>query len=152
MIGSRECWLQGVYDNMLKMGPLLIITLALVLLLGVISLTRPVFDLKLWSPIRRATRQILEIARQHCTDARVFRKQGATKIDPRHLAFWIATATDNERDLLRHDPNLIQQFREVLVRVGYPPRAVPLVYFTIESQETVDRDYGGSWHELMEMP
>ena len=39
-----------------------------------------------------------------------------------------------------------------ILRVGYPADAVPFVHFRIESQETVDRDYGGSWVEESEMP
>jgi hypothetical protein len=66
--------------------------------------------------------------------------------------FLIATPTDNERDLLRQAPDTHQQFCDALLRAGYPQEAVSGVHFRIESQETVDRDYGGSWDEATEMP
>ena len=100
---------------------------------------------KLWPTIRRARREVKKMARQHCPNAKVF-SFGATHIDPRHLAIWITTKTDEERDRLRQDPDLPQQLRDALLQVGYPTAAVPLVAFEIESQETVDRDFGGSWY------
>ena len=75
-----------------------------------------------------------------------------TRIDPRYLTFWIATKTDRERDQLRRDAGLPQELRDALLRAGYLPDAVPMVHFLIESQETVDRDYGGNWYEAKEMP
>jgi hypothetical protein len=53
---------------------------------------------------------------------------------------------------MRAEPNLYQQFCDALILVGYPTEATPHVHFRIESQETVDRDYGGSWQEESEMP
>jgi hypothetical protein len=104
---------------------------------------------KLWLAVRQARREVERIARHHCADAKAFRRQGAT---PRHLSFRIATTTDKERDRMRAEPNLHQQFCNALVRAGYPSDAVPNVKFRIESQETVGRDYGGSWQEEGEMP
>ena len=37
-------------------------------------------------------------------------------------------------------------------RAGCPTDTVPVVHFAVESQETVDRDYGGSWNERNRMP
>jgi hypothetical protein len=121
-------------------------------LLGIIAMTAHIFDLRLWFIIRRARGEIREIARQRCPNAKVFSQQGATRIDPRHVALWITTKTDKERDRLRSDQILYQQLCETMLRVGYPPDAVPLIHFVIESQETVDREYGGSWREAAEMP
>jgi hypothetical protein len=56
-----------------------------------------------------------------------------------------------ERDRMRAEPNLHQQLCNALVQAGYPSDAVPNVHFRFESQETVDRDYGGSWQEEGEM-
>jgi hypothetical protein len=36
-----------------------------------------------------------------------------------------------------------QQLRAVLAQFSYPAAAIPGVYFSFESQETVDRDFGG---------
>jgi hypothetical protein len=95
---------------------------------------------------------MIRIARQHCPEAQVMKKEGATWIDAALLAFYIARKTDDERDRLCLDTSLLQELRHALLDVGYPPSSVPFVRFFIESQETVNRDYGGNWHEAMEMP
>ncbi len=107
---------------------------------------------RLWLAIHRAKRQIKEFAQHRCPGADVLSKTGAIHIDPRHLAIWITTKTDEERDSLRRDLSLYQQLCNALLRAGYPADAVPLIHFSIESQETVDREYGGHWSEAIEMP
>jgi hypothetical protein len=92
----------------------------------------------------RAKREIQRIARRYCRQARVF-IFGAIHLHPRHIAIWIATQTDEERDLMRASHELLPEFRRILLAAGYPPVAVPDVGFEFESQQTVDRDYGGSW-------
>ena len=94
--------------------------------------------------IGNAEREIERLSRRHCSDAEVF-SFGATDIDPRHLAIWISTKTDRDRDLFRANRALIAEFRTILLNLGYPPAAVPDVGFTFESNETVDRDHGGNW-------
>ncbi len=123
------------------------------LVLGlVVVLFTPIFDWKLWPIIRRARREVMKVARQRVPNAGTFSIQGATATSPRYVNFWITTATDMERDLLRQAPDTYQQFCDALLRAGYPQDAVPGVHFRIESQETVDRDYGGSWSEASQMP
>lgn len=104
---------------------------------------------KLRLTLRRTRQELQAIARLHCPSAKVFSREGAT---PAHVSLCIATSTDEERDRMRREPDLYQQFRNTLVRVGYPSDAIPAVKFRIESQETVDRDYGGSWWEESEKP
>lgn len=53
--------------------------------------------------------------------------------------------TDHDRDLLRSNQSLIADFCNALFEVGYPADAIPYVAFAFEAQETVDRDYAGSW-------
>lgn len=109
-------------------------------------------NLSLGRTISRAVDQITEIARRRSLDTEVFVRRGAIKIAPQHLAFWIATKTDDERDRLRSDPDLLPELHKALIDAGYPSESVRLVHFLVESQETVDREYGGSWSEAMEMP
>lgn len=114
-------------------------------LLGIVGLSKASFDWKLWPTIRRARREIKKLARERCANAKVF-SFGATYIDPRHLAIWITTKTDEERDRLRRDSDLLRQLRDALLRAGYPLASVPYVGFAFESQETVERDFGGNWY------
>lgn len=53
---------------------------------------------------------------------------------------WLGTRTDEERDALAADDGLASATRAIVHRNGLHFRGV-----TVESQETVDRDYGGSW-------
>jgi hypothetical protein len=59
--------------------------------------------------------------------------------------FVIAVQTDRERDRLRADQQLSEQFKQALVRVDWPEAARPHVEFEIESEETVKRESGGNW-------
>ena len=94
----------------------------------------------MWLTLIRARRAI----RALCPGTKVI-SFGATDIDPQYLAIWIKTRTDERRDQLARNPILIEQIREALLKVGYPPVAVPKVLINFESQETVDRDYKGQW-------
>jgi hypothetical protein len=53
--------------------------------------------------------------------------------------------SDDVRDRLKEDQALIDQLRQALLTCGYPAESVALVSFSIESQETVDRDFGWNW-------
>ncbi len=70
---------------------------------------------------------------------------GAVDISPVHLAIWIITDADAQRDQLLALPDFIQTCRAALVASGYPPEAVPHVHFGAASEETVLRDWGGNW-------
>jgi hypothetical protein len=74
---------------------------------------------------------------------------GAIGVDPKHLAFWIATDKDWERDQLLEDLTFRPDCLEALLQCGYPEEAVPFVGVTVESQETVDRDFFGRWQGAM---
>ena len=68
------------------------------------------------------------------------------RTDPGLLYIFIDTRTDAERDSLRADPTLHPEIVAALVANGYPQDAAPFVGLAIESQETVDRDFGGNWY------
>jgi hypothetical protein len=94
--------------------------------------------------IWRAKRRIRKAARRYCRDAKVF-SFGAIDINPDNLAIWITTATDDERNVMRASPEFLSELREIRLAAGYPRAAIPEVGFEFESQQTVDRDYGGNW-------
>ena|SRR5579863_29993 len=130
-----------------------LIGIVLLLSLGFVKMfVLNTYDLKLWPAIHRARREIRKIARQRVPNADVFSRLGATAVSPGHLTFSIRVETDKQRTVLCVDPDIHKQFRDALVKAGYPTTTVPVVHFGIQSQETVDRDYGGSWDEAGQMP
>ena len=122
---------------------------ALFIYFGITRLFERRSDSKL-RPTRRARHEVNRIARQDCPNAKVFRFD-AVDANPERLWFIaIKTKTDAERERLRFDSGLHGRLRDILLQVGYPVSAVKLVFFIFESQETVDRDCGGSWHDAMQ--
>ncbi len=65
------------------------------------------------------------------------------------LGVWLQTTNDEERDRLASNPQTLPWIREVLVASGYPVIEASLTTVTIQSQETVDRSYDGSWFYAM---
>ncbi len=98
----------------------------------------------LYPKILRSRRAIKQVLRKHGYTFPVS-SFGATGIDPRYLCVCINVDADAERDRLLADSGLFDEFRLALLRSGYPAESVPLVSFSVESQETVDRDFGGNW-------
>jgi hypothetical protein len=58
---------------------------------------------------------------------------------------WLATATDLERDSLDGRPTLVAEANAVLTQHGLPASEG----VTVQSGETVTRDYEGSWFYAM---
>ena len=104
------------------------------------ALRNPALD-----PIILAAEQvILDRARAKVNSAGIFHF-GVVDISPEHLAYWITTKTDAERDRLSADAGLIASFRAALAEAGYPADAISRGGFAFESQETVDRVHDGNW-------
>jgi hypothetical protein len=72
---------------------------------------------------------------------------GATELDPRNFTVTIDVRYDRERDEIRRDPLLRDRFRQALVDADYPASAIARVQFDVQSQQTVDRDFGGNWYQ-----
>jgi len=130
-----------------------LLALAVFLLISVVLLLMALrFNWRLWPTVRRARTEIRRVISGRCPGAEVFSIHGATNVDPRHLSFSIRTGTDQERDQLSADPLVYKELCGALHRARYPAAAIPFVHFVIQSQETVDRKFGGRWHEAMEYP
>ena len=99
---------------------------------------------ELEAKVLEAERVALEAVRETIPLASAFHF-GAYHIDPQHMAFWIMTETDAERDAVLTEGVADAAFRRALAERGYPRKAIPLITVTAESQETVDRDFGGNW-------
>jgi len=137
---------------MLRLVAWSLAAIILIMLLIFSTVIRSTLDWRLWSAICRARRYIKAVARKRVPTAEVVSRQGATKISPGHLSFGIRTQTDRDRDILCQDPDIHKEFRDALIKAGYPAETHPVVHFGIQAQETVDRDYGGRWNEALEMP
>jgi hypothetical protein len=65
-----------------------------------------------------------------------------------HVAVWLCTATDAERDALKAD-TASSRVRPVLLSVGFTKADLESLVTVTQSQETVDREYLGSWFYAM---
>jgi hypothetical protein len=71
---------------------------------------------------------------------------GAFDIDPKHLSYHICVETDRTKNELQDNVVLMQELRNVLQELSYPPQASDQVFISFAAQETVDRDFGGNWY------
>lgn len=92
--------------------------------------------------VERTEALILRVAREVVPSARLERI-GPIDFDPPKWSCWVVTNTDAERDALANDTELNQRF-VVAAKAGFPPDS-----FTFQSEETVARDYEGSWFYAM---
>jgi hypothetical protein len=89
----------------------------------------------------RSEVEILTIVRSVVPTAEL-RRTGPTGHDTPSWSCWITTVTDEERDRVRNNDALMA--RLALATTEFPPDS-----FTVQSRETVDRDYKGSWFYAM---
>lgn len=62
---------------------------------------------------------------------------------------WLCTTTDAERDALQADAGLLGSIRDVMREVGFSSLDVAETGVVVQSQQTVDRAYEGSWFFAM---
>lgn len=86
----------------------------------------------------RAEVEILNIARSIVPNAELRRIGPTGDTDP-SWSCWIITATDEERDRIRGDDAIMASLSRVAAAEFAPDS------LTVQSCETVDRDYKGSW-------
>lgn len=77
--------------------------------------------------VRRARKELEQIARRYCTTAKVGCFSGATA---RLFSFRIAVPTDRNRDQMRKEPQLYQEMCGALLRALYSEEAVPVRAFS----------------------
>ncbi|MBN8808049.1 MAG: hypothetical protein J0I47_07405 [Sphingomonas sp.] len=86
--------------------------------------------------------RILDVIRTVAPTARLLRI-GPVDFNPPEWSCWVVTVTDDERDSLAADTELNERLA-VVAKAGFPPDS-----FTFQSDETVSRDYEGSWFYAM---
>jgi hypothetical protein len=92
--------------------------------------------------VERTEALILRVVHGVVPSARLERI-GPIDFDPPIWSCWVVTHTDAERDRLSNDSDLRERL-VAAVKAGFPPES-----FTFQSEETVVRDYEGSWHYAM---
>ncbi|QLG44899.1 hypothetical protein [Costertonia aggregata] len=71
---------------------------------------------------------------------------GAYDIDPKNLVFWVCVQTDETKERLKSNSDLMNNIRLLLDKYDYSEQARKHVYIGFESQETVDRESDGDWY------
>ena len=94
--------------------------------------------------------QVLVNARPALVDA--FFHDGVVRVEyvsafPDHQPFavWLGTATDSEAVRLRTLPTIRARVHDLLVAHGFEERDLGGLMVVVQSQETIDREYDGSW-------
>jgi hypothetical protein len=65
--------------------------------------------------------------------------------DQDRIAIWLCTSTDTQRDEFPRSNPYLDEVRTVLLASGFTPDELEDLMTVAQSQETVDRDYDGSW-------
>jgi len=93
--------------------------------------------------VLRAEAAILEIVRELVPNARLSRI-GPTDFGVPSWSCWVITPTDRERNRIQGDKGPLARLDLAAAKAGFAPAV-----FVVESEETVDRDYQGSWFYAM---
>lgn len=97
---------------------------------------------RVFAALDRATPDLLTKLRHHGI-SRIEYVVGFVK--PYGIHVWLCTATDGERDALPAPNPCQSEVRAVLDAAGLPRDEATFEGTVAQSQETVDRDYEGSW-------
>jgi hypothetical protein len=62
---------------------------------------------------------------------------------------WLVTSTDAEKNDVANHGFFVGEVRTLLLEAGLAPELATRASVTVESQETVDRDYESSWFSAM---
>ena len=65
------------------------------------------------------------------------------------VAAWLCTQSDDARDTLTLEPDLQEAMDGALKRAGMAATEVAASSYVTQSQETVDRDFEGTWFSAM---
>lgn len=66
-------------------------------------------------------------------------------VHPFEIHLWLATATDAARDALPSPDPFLDEVRAVVAASRFPHEHATIIGTVAQSQETVDREYEGSW-------
>ena len=119
---------------------LLAIPLALVMSVWAWDWRRPAVALR----VHRFQRAVRKAAEQRNRDASVYRRWGSSS-KPDSLVIRVAVPLDADRDDLLKG-GFLEEFNRLLTKFDLPVSGQSGANLTIDSQETVDRDFDGNWY------
>jgi hypothetical protein len=93
--------------------------------------------------VLRAEAKILDAVRRMVPSAEL-KRVGPMGLPAPSWSCWITTQTDVDRDRIKKDSALLAELFELAAKAGFAPDT-----FVVQSQETVDREYKGSWFYAM---
>ncbi|HEX2092887.1 MAG TPA: hypothetical protein VHG28_10815 [Longimicrobiaceae bacterium] len=98
--------------------------------------------------VRQATDSVVAAVAGRTPRLRMHHFYGAVGVDPKHLTAWYVFDTDADHREARRN-GLVEQIdtltRAELARLGYPPEAIPKVFVSFTTDETVQREAGGDY-------
>ena len=71
---------------------------------------------------------------------------GAVDIHPNNLAIWVIVQTDEVKNRMISDPDLLATCGEILAGQGYPGSSMEFIHIGVESEETINRESAGNWY------
>lgn len=106
-----------------------------------------IFKRPLKKKIADIKRDIENLISANCDEKFWIDWYGAYDIDPKHLVFWICVLSDEMKLRLASNAELNSELHNLLIVHDYPHQSREFVTISFESQETVDRESGGSWYD-----
>lgn len=88
-----------------------------------------------------------EIVSEFCLDDFKIKYDGSYEINPSSLIIWVQVVNDSTKNKLILDKKLITEMRKVLIKNAFPIDDLGKINIFIESEETVNREAGGSWYK-----
>lgn len=98
--------------------------------------------------IRMLEKELKIIVENSCNKVHVF-SFGAIDSEPKYLTVWIVAETDNVKNIIINTLEINKKFEDILIKIDCHEDAKKHITFTVESQETVDRDYEGNWWNVI---
>ena len=97
---------------------------------------------KVWAALERSTPAIV---RGLASEGVVGAKYVVGFVHPFSVHVWLVTATDVERDALASVDPCLPEVTSAILSSGFPVEHATIDGTVAQSQETVDREYEGSW-------
>jgi len=95
-----------------------------------------------WAALERATP---EIVRTLTSEGVIGAEYVVGFVHPFSVHVWLVTATDAEKEALGSDDPYLSEVTSTVLASGFPAEHAMIDGTVAQSQETVDRDYEGSW-------